>query len=157
MIIISTTTDLHFDWNSYLVQPFNVGDFVQINDDQILIVEKVGVLSTYFHAFGSYFCFVDQHSAFFLLFRLMMSLETDGYGVFLRNSQISHSKIVNLNRGGKISFEVQFGLNWDTTAKEVTALNKRLGEYFKNSKVFLIIHFDHNEKMGSKCTINFLI
>jgi cold shock CspA family protein len=63
--------------------------------------------------------------------------QTDGYGVFLRNSQISHSKIVNLNRGSKISFEVQFGLNWDTTAKEVAALNKRLGEYFKNSKVRL--------------------
>jgi small-conductance mechanosensitive channel len=95
----------------FFVQPFNVGDFVQINDDKILIVEKVGVLSTYFHSF-------------------------DGYGVFLRNAQISHSKISNLNRGGKISFEVQFGLNWDTTAKEVAALNKRLGEYFKNSKIW---------------------
>jgi cold shock CspA family protein len=32
---------------------------------------------------------------------------TDGYGVFMRNAALSHAKLANLNRGGKISFEVQ--------------------------------------------------
>jgi small-conductance mechanosensitive channel len=110
----------------FFMQPFNVGDFVTVDGGDILVVERVGVLSTYFHAF-------------------------DGYGVFLRNAALSHAKLANLNRGGKISFEVQFGLNWDTSSKEVYTLNKQIGDYLKNSKIWspkYIMHVNSIEDEG---------
>jgi len=95
----------------FSVQPFKFGDFVRLNDGQPLRVESLGLLSTYF-------------------------ISADGCGSWVRNSEIARSKLANLNRGDRPSFEVQFGVQFGSSGETISLLQSRLLAYLVQSKVW---------------------
>jgi len=92
----------------YFVRPFEIGDWLTIDDGPLLKAEKVGLLTTYF-------------------------ISSDGYGIFLRNAKVSHSKLSNFNKGHKTVIEIQFGVAQDTAADQISGLCNELKSYVKKS------------------------
>lgn len=107
----------------FLVRPFAVGDWVTVDDGEIMVVEKVDVLTTYF-------------------------ITKRGAGVYLRNSFISHAKLTNLNRGGKIAFEFSVVVNWDTSPEEIKEFHTRVCTWCKTGDIYspkVVVHTDSCE------------
>lgn len=95
----------------YFVHPFNIGDKVSINGGPFMVVENVGVLTTYF-------------------------LSADGYGVYVRNSLLTHSKISNWNKGDKVSLNLKFWIISSATMEQYEELNAKVSIVLQQLRVW---------------------
>jgi len=79
---------------------------------EVLVVEEVGVLTTYF--FNA----------------------TNGAGVYVRNGQISQAFLVNLSRGGRICVSFQIKIALKAGKKELAHLKHRIERMLFADKIF---------------------
>jgi len=106
----------------FLVKPFQVGDCIRVGDvaDE-LIVESVGVMSTYFIK------------------------KSTGFGVYISNALLASSKLSNLNRGDVVAFIIPFQVAITTSQKQLDELHKKIKEFLEtqndvyNSKMWIAI------------------
>eukprot|EP01119_Soliformovum_irregulare_P011240 TRINITY_DN2801_c0_g1_i2.p2 TRINITY_DN2801_c0_g1~~TRINITY_DN2801_c0_g1_i2.p2 ORF type:complete len:287 (-),score=103.27 TRINITY_DN2801_c0_g1_i2:44-904(-) len=110
----------------YFVTPFHVEDWVRLDGGDILIVEKVTMLSTQFRTL-------------------------DGYSVFVKNADIWKKQISNLGMGNQISLTYSFSIHGYTDAFKLKNLGIQLENYFNQSSHWtgkFSLHVESIDAMG---------
>eukprot|EP01101_Sappina_pedata_P010533 TRINITY_DN6663_c0_g1_i2.p1 TRINITY_DN6663_c0_g1~~TRINITY_DN6663_c0_g1_i2.p1 ORF type:complete len:454 (-),score=122.14 TRINITY_DN6663_c0_g1_i2:916-2277(-) len=82
----------------FFVHPFDIGDKITMDDGPILVVESVGIFTTYF-------------------------LSVEGYGVYVNNAQLSQSRLSNLSKGEGIRLTIEFQTIATITKEQVAKLH----------------------------------
>jgi len=121
----------------FLVKPFQVGDCLRIGDlNEDLIVDSVGVMSTYFIK------------------------KSTGFGVYISNALLASSKLSNLNRGDVVTFTLPFEISIRSSQKQIKELRKKMQEFLESqpevyaSKLLLFVESIEKKQKYYHMTLN---
>jgi len=114
----------------FLLKPFEVGDIIRVGDlSDELIVESVGVMSTYFIR------------------------KSTGFGVYISNALLAANKLSNYNRGEAVNLVIPFQISIKATQENVLDIKSRVRQFmdtqkevFSDGKILLVIDSVHRKQ-----------